>query len=122
VVPAWLRIRGGGKPDALDADPSLSSPRRAEAVSKIDKMAAPRDFVDYVQSRGYTATPITNCIAAVQDGVKLTVVAYEMRGPRRGRAIVEKSPDGLLSLDRAALHCDGWDYATRKMIEKRERK
>lgn len=88
----------------------------------IDKMIAPRDFAAYVQSRGYRATPITNCIAAVQDGKELTVVAYELHGPRRGRAIVEKSPDGLLSLDRAALHCDGWDYATRKMIEKKSRK
>lgn len=88
-------------------------------TSIVQKMAAPRDFVFYVQSRGYRATPITNCIAAVQDGAELTIVAYELHGPRRGRAIVEKSPDGLLSMDRAALYCDGWDYATRKMQERK---
>lgn len=87
----------------------------------IDKMAAPRDFIDYIQFRGYRATPITNCIAAVQDGAELTIVAYELHGPRRGRAIVEKSPEGLLSIDRAALHCDGWDYATRKMLERKRK-
>jgi hypothetical protein len=75
----------------------------------IQDMAAPRDFASYVRFRGYKAMPISNCVSAVQDGVELTVVAYELHGPRRGRAIVEKSPEGLLSISRAALYCDGWD-------------
>lgn len=82
----------------------------------------PRDFVEYVKSRGYDATPITNCIAAVQDGASLEVVAYELKGPRRGRAIVEKDKAGLLSIDRASLYCDGWDYSTRKIAERKSRK
>lgn len=88
----------------------------------MTNMAAPRDFIAYVQYRGYTATPITNCIAAIQGGAELRVVAYELTGPRGSRAIVEKSPDGLLSVDRAALHCDAWDYARSKVAERKARK
>lgn len=86
-----------------------------------EKMAAPLDFIAYVQSRGYKATPITNHIAAMQDGAELTIMGYELHGPRRGRAFIEKR-NGLLSVDRAALYCDGWDYATRKVTERKSRR
>lgn len=84
----------------------------------IGSPVQPREFIDYVTSRGYKALPLTNS-QAVAEGAELKIMAYELVGPRHNRTIVMKNADGLLPLDDAALWCDGVDYATKKVASKR---
>ena len=79
----------------------------------------PRDLIDYVQARGYRAWPVTNCQQFIHEGVELRICAYELRGPRGHRTVVVKDPQGLLSLDHAAIWCDGVDYATHKVQQRK---
>lgn len=78
------------------------------------QLVQPHVFIDYVASRGYKALPLTNSQAAAE-GADLKIMAYELIGPRRNRTVVIKDGDGLLSLDAAALWCDGVDYSTSKL-------
>lgn len=78
----------------------------------IRKVAA-MELVAYVESRGYTATPVTNSTVAAA-GVPLKVVGYELSGPRGSKTFLPKDKDDLLSLDAAALWADGVDYASSK--------
>ena len=77
----------------------------------------PHDFIAYVESRGYRATPITNTIAAAE-GAYLKVVGYELRGPRGNKTVVGKRPDGTLPKFDAELWCDGVDYATARIKDR----
>lgn len=77
----------------------------------------PREFCAYVDCRGYEAFPVTNTIAA-SEGQPLEVVGYDLRGPRGNKTFVPKGKDGKLSIEAAALWCDGVDYATTKINRK----
>ena len=87
----------------------------------MPNLVPPRTFTDYVAERGYTTSPVVNGQGAVADGQDLRVVGYDLIGPRGNRGFVPKDGD-LIDLDAAALWCDGVDYATRKVQERRERR
>lgn len=73
-----------------------------------------RELAEYVASRGYAAVPIKT------GGVGLVRVAgFTLQGPRGNKTTVINRPDGLFSLDEAKLWCDGVDYATGRVAEKK---
>jgi hypothetical protein len=82
-------------------------------MNATKEFVTPREFVAYVESRGYAAAPITNTTAAAS-GADLEIVGYELRGPRGNKTVVGKT-DGKLPLFDARLWADGVDYATRKI-------
>lgn len=83
----------------------------------MDAQVEPVAFVAFIRSRGYQAKPVLNTIAA-GEGKLLVVCGYELIGPRRNRGFMPMQ-DGYLSIFSARLWCDGVDYATAKIAEKR---
>lgn len=82
---------------------------------------SPREMLDFVKARGYSAEPVTNCQAAVDQGAPLTIMGYELRGPRGNKGVIIKDPDGLYSREHVELWCDSVDYATAKIANRRAR-
>jgi hypothetical protein len=80
-----------------------------------------RELMNYLKTRGrsYRAEPIFNSIAAAQDAAPLVVMGYALRGPRRNQKTVAVDADGTYPLDEVKLWCDGIDYATAKINERR---
>lgn len=79
----------------------------------------PRLLIDFVESRGFKAMPVTNCQQAIQEGVELRICGYELLGPRGNRTVVAKDQQGLLPLDHAEAWCDGVDFATHKINQRK---
>jgi hypothetical protein len=78
------------------------------------------ELCKYVASRGFKAQPIMNTHAAAE-GQPLRVMGYQLKGPRGNRTTVAQTPDGDYSFDAVRLWCDGVDYATTKVMERRSR-
>lgn len=75
-------------------------------------------LMNYVAGRGYRSGPMTNSWEAA-NGAPLRVMGYMLLGPRGNRTTVACYPDGTYSFDAVKLWCDGVDYATRKVAERK---
>ena len=93
-------------------------PNRTEFLASL-KLVPVRTMLDYVEARGYRATPITNHVQFLQEGGELVVMGYELRGPRGNRKVIEKGEDGMVSLASVELWCDMIDYSSAKLAERR---
>jgi hypothetical protein len=82
----------------------------------------PRALAAYVEARGYRVSPLTNSVAVAQENAPIETKAYELLGPRRNRTVVMKGQDGCVSGREVALWCDGVDYASKKVAERRAAK
>lgn len=81
-------------------------------------MITDRQLREYIEGRGYRATPVTNTIAAAS-GAPLEVVGYDLRGPRGNKHFVGKESDGCFRIESAKLWADGVDYATAKLAKRK---
>lgn len=80
------------------------------------------DLTAFVEGRGYRTERVFNSIQVVQDGAALRVVGLTLLGPRGNKGFVSVDRDGLADLDCAKLWCDGVDYATGKIAERRAKR
>lgn len=81
-----------------------------------------RQLMDYVASRGYRSEPVTNAWEVAQTGAPLRVMGYALLGPRGHRHLLAHYADDTYSFDAISLWCDGVDYATKQVAERRSRK